>query len=463
MSERNKSTRIRDTNPAFGSSQATPTPSVKVTGVAGNNQTLAPTLASTAAGRMVSYGNGAADAGELVVAPEWGWRAWAGALRTRLMSDPAIVFALTIFTTHRLLLFALGAFFAPIAPLDPPLGAGLLRDIDPRHWGPSFFLFGPWQRWDTNWYLQIAQSGYSIGNGTTNFPPLYPLLVGTLGRLLLGQYMLAAQLVSNLAYIVALVYMYRLTTVLFSVEVARRSILFLATFPTAFFLVASYTESLYLMLVLAAFYYGEKRRWLLVAGLAALASITRLQGAVLVLPLAYLYWQQRGFNWRKLDRAGIALLLAPASLGFYMLYVYFGLGDYNFSNHLIEVWKIKFALPWESFFGGLFGFFDVSQARNLFYNVFDFILLIIFICLTIIWAQKKLPVAYLLYSILSIAIFLTRQGTDGMFWMSINRYLLTVFPMFMLAGQIAPRFLLKFGASLQVVWATLFIFWMWAG
>ncbi len=413
--------------------------------------------------RLVSYGGGSADAGEVIVAPDWGWRAWASAAWAKLMADPAIVFALTIFTAHRLLLFALGTVFAPLAPIDPPLGAGLLRDIDPRHWGPSFFLLGPWQRWDTNWYLQIAHFGYSVGNGTTNYPPLYPLSVGVLGRVLLDQYMLAAQVISNLAYIFALVYMYRLTNLLFNVENARRSILFLATFPTAFFLVASYTESLYLALVLAAFYYGEKQRWLLVALLVGLASITRLQGAILMLPLAYMYMQQRGFNWRKIDRNGLALAFAPSTIALYMLYVYLILGDYNFNNHLQVVWHIKFALPWESFFGGMFGFFDPTQTRNLFYNAVDFILLVVFICLTIIWAQKKLPMAYLLYSILSLAVFLTREGTDGFFWMSMNRYLLTIFPAFILAGQIAPRSLLKFGAGMQAIWATLFIFWMWAG
>lgn len=405
----------------------------------------------------------AADGGDMLTTPVWGWQSWAISLRDKLMADPAIAFALTIFMVHRLLLFGLGAFFAPIAPMNPPLGDSLLRDIDPRHWGPSFFLFGPWQRWDTNWYLQIAQDGYAVGNGTTNFPPLFPLAVGFLGRVLLDQYMLAALLISNLAYIFALVYFYRLSVRLFSVETTRRSILFLATFPTAFFLAGGYTESLYLALVLAAFYYGEERRWLWAAGFAALASITRLQGAVLVLPLGYMYMQQRGFRWRKIDREGIVLALSPALLALYMFYVYVILGDYNFSNHLSVVWHIKFALPWDSFFGGLLNFFNRDYAHLLLYNALDIILLVVFICFTIIWWQKKLPTAYLLYSVLSLLVFLTRQGTDGFFWMSINRYLLSVFPVFMLAGAIAPRFLIKFGAAVQAIWATLFIFWMWAG
>ena len=422
-----------------------------------NNSTL-----STSRPNGFSYSS-AADAGDTLALSTWSWQAWLSQLWQRLMADPAIAYSLGIFMTHRLLLFALGASFAAIAPVEPPLGLSLLRDVDPHQWGPGVFLLGPWQRWDTNWYLHIGMYGYSAGDGSTNFPPLYPLMVGVLGRVLLDQYMLAAMLISNLAYIVALVYFYRLTGKLFNTATARRGILFVATFPTAFFLASAYTESLYLALVLAAFYYAEERRWWWVAGLAALASVTRLQGFVLILPLGYMYLEQRRFNWRKIGWDGLALALSSGSLGLYLAYVYLILRDYNFNDHLQEIWHIKFVMPWQSFFSGLFGLFDPNQARNLAYNALDFILMVIFICMIIVWAQKKLPMAYLFYSVLSMVVFLTREGVEGFFWMSMNRYLLSIFPVFMLAGQLAPRFLIKFGVLTQAVWASLFIFWMWAG
>ena len=421
-----------------------------------------PSLSKNLPAVSLSY-SGAGDAGEIISLPTWSWQAWLVSLWRRLTSDPAVAYALGIFMTHRLLLFALGACLAPLAPVDPPLGSGLLRDVDPHQWGPGFLLLGPWQRWDTNWYLHIAIFGYSPGDGSTNFPPLYPALVGVLGRVLLDQYMLAAMLISNFAYVVALIYFYRLSQRLFSEEVARRGILFVATFPTAFFLASGYTESIYLALVLMAFYYAEEKRWLWVAVLAALASITRLQGAILVLPLGYMYMQQAGWNWRKIGRDGLLLAIAPLSLGIYLVYVYGILQDYNFNDHLQEIWGIKFVMPWTSFFSGMFGFFDPNRVQNLPYNALDFILLVIFIAMTVIWYKKKLPMAYLLYSVLSMVVFLTREGSSDFFWMSMNRYLLSVFPVFMLAGQIGPRFMIRLGGVFQAVWAALFIFWMWAG
>jgi Gpi18-like mannosyltransferase len=392
-----------------------------------------------------------------------GWQEWFAQLYGRLMSDPAISYAMTIFMTHRLLLFALGALFALVAPVEPPLGSSLLRDVSPYFWGPGFFLLAPWQRWDTNWYIRIGQVGYDIGNGTTNFPPLYSFLIGVLGRLLMGQYMLASLLISSVAYIVALVYLYRLTLRHFNEVTARYTLLFMVTFPSAFFLASGYTESLYLALTLAAFYYAEEKRWYLAAFLVALAGITRIQGIILVLPLGYLYLQQINFKWRKINLEGLALLLSPGLYALYMGWVYFILGDRNFGNHLAVIWHIKFAMPWESFFGGLFGFFDPSHVRNLVFNLLDLVMLTLFISLTIISVQRKFPMHYLIYSILSLIVYLTRMGTEDLFWMSMTRYLIMIFPAFMLMGQVTPRSLLKLSGAIQVIWATLFIFWMWAG
>jgi len=382
----------------------------------------------------------------------------------RAISDPAIVFAFNLFWTHRLLLFALGAFLAILVPINPPLGDDLLRDVNPYFWGPGFFLFAPWQRWDTNWYIHIAQLGYQVGDGTTNFPPLYPFLLGTLGRLLLGQYMLASLVLSGLAYIVALVYLYKLTAKLFNQQLAGRTLIFLASFPTAFFLLGGYTESLYLALAVTSFYYAEEHRWGWVAVLSGLAAITRLQGVVLVVPLGWMYLEQHGFKWRKLLKLqSLALFAAPVAFGLYMAYVYWVMEDANFGNHLAVIWHIKFVMPWQSLWDGTLGMFNRNFIQNMLYNTLDLAMLVLFICLTIGWAQKKLPAAYWIYNAVSILVYLTREGTDDLLWMSMTRYLLVLFPVFILLAQSAPRWVLRFSISLQAIWATLFIFWMWAG
>jgi Gpi18-like mannosyltransferase len=88
-----------------------------------------------------------------------------------------------------------------------------------------------------------------------------------------------------------------------SIPLARRSVICLAVFPTAYYLVAGYTESLFLALTLGAFLAALKRRWLVAGSLAYLASLTRLQGAVLLLPLGWIAYVQ-------LRQAGLRALLA---------------------------------------------------------------------------------------------------------------------------------------------------------
>ena len=48
-----------------------------------------------------------------------------------------------------------------------------------------------WARWDSVWIIRIAEQGYSSASQAAAFYPLYPGLVGSLGRLLLGHVVLA--------------------------------------------------------------------------------------------------------------------------------------------------------------------------------------------------------------------------------------------------------------------------------
>src|SRR5690349_16948462 len=55
-------------------------------------------------------------------------------------------------------------------------------------------LLWPVVRYDVIWYMGIAEHGYAYKAGSTAFHPLYPLLMGLLGRLLGGHYLLAGWL-----------------------------------------------------------------------------------------------------------------------------------------------------------------------------------------------------------------------------------------------------------------------------
>jgi hypothetical protein len=221
-------------------------------------------------------------------------------LRT-LFTGEAWRYALALFLVTRLLLslWAVAALALHPLPAEPDEAVRPYLGEAPLNEGWAGLFLGPWQRFDSLHYLSIARQGYA-NVADSVFPPLYPLamrLAGSLPSLFMppGQSnLLGGILVSNLAFIGSLVLLYRLTAAELGVAAARRAAVYLAVFPTGFFLLAAYSESLFLLLSLAAVGAARHgRAWR--AGMCGfLASLTRLTGWILVVPLAYEFWRGPG-------------------------------------------------------------------------------------------------------------------------------------------------------------------------
>src|SRR5947208_1622596 len=140
-----------------------------------------------------------------------------------------------------------------------------------------------WQRWDALWYQEIATNGYRAVERTTHFQPLYPLLCRVVSVPLFGQIVLAELIVSSAAFVVAMVLLFRLTRMETGLPgVALLTVLLTALAPSGFFLLAPYTESLYLALTVAAFYYARQDRFWIAGAAAAGATLTRIFGVLLI-------------------------------------------------------------------------------------------------------------------------------------------------------------------------------------
>jgi len=152
---------------------------------------------------------------------------------------------------------------------------------------------GVWVRWDAVQHLNLALRGYlDMGQGSTVFFPLYAGLTGGLGRLLGGNYILAGLTVSTLATALALLLLIQLGADLFGPSSGRWAAVALAVYPTAVFLIAPFTESLFLALTLGAFLAAYRARWILTAILAFMASLTRGPGMAAAASFAILGWWQ---------------------------------------------------------------------------------------------------------------------------------------------------------------------------
>jgi hypothetical protein len=199
------------------------------------------------------------------------------------------------------------------------------------------FLFAPLVRWDAQWYLTIAEHGYrpsgfeDIGARPAFFP-VYPLLITGLGGFAgPGAAVISASAISLLSLLPALYLLHRLIALELGEETARSTVWLLALSPVAFFFSAPYTESLFLLLSVGAFYAARTGRWAVAGVLAGIASGTRPTGALLLLPLLMLYLADG--NWRphlrRLRPSVMWLALVPAGVIAFSVYLEDSFGDWN--------------------------------------------------------------------------------------------------------------------------------------
>src|SRR5215213_4012813 len=205
-------------------------------------------------------------------------------------------------------------------------------------------VLAPLARWDSVWYLTIADSGYAGSTARAAFFPLYPLLVRGVGTVLGGSHaalLIAAFLVSLAAFLAALALLYRLTELELGRRLARPTLLLLALFPAAVYFGAPYSESLFLLLAVGAFYAARTGRWAWAGTCAGLASGTRSAGLLLLLPLLLIWWDSRPRRARDVAWLGIA----PAGIAAYSGALAAGQGDAFAYMHLQSVWFRSFAGP----------------------------------------------------------------------------------------------------------------------
>jgi hypothetical protein len=188
------------------------------------------------------------------------------------------------------------------AKFDDPALTGALADP----------LLQPLARWDSVWFLRIADSGYGGSSARAAFFPLYPLLVRALATPFGASpaaLLAAAYAVALGALLGALVLLHRLVSLELGRPLARPVLLLLAVFPAAVFLGAPYSESLFLLLAVGAFYAARTDRFAWAGTCAAAAAATRSAGVLLMLPLAMLWWTSRARRprdaaWIRSSRPG---------------------------------------------------------------------------------------------------------------------------------------------------------------
>lgn len=147
-------------------------------------------------------------------------------------------------------------------------------------------------RFDASWFIRIAGTGYREDDASAAFLPGYPLAIRVVAWVVRDQ-LLAALLVSNGAFLAALIVLHALTEEEYDRPMARRSVVLLAAFPTSFFFLAPYSESLFLLLTLVSLRAARRRGWLTAGVAGAAAAATRSAGLALLPAIAIEAWTRR--------------------------------------------------------------------------------------------------------------------------------------------------------------------------
>ena len=290
-----------------------------------------------------------------------------------------------------------------------------------------------WNRWDAPHYLDLARGGYLAAADDRFrlvFYPLYPWLT-RLGAFVVQDYFLSALIISGLAAFAAGVMFYRLAREDEKAATAQRAVFFLFLFPTSYFLHIGYTESLFIALVVSSFYAARTGNWLTAGVCGAFATLTRVNGLVLIPALlveaAWQYRKDRRIDWRW---GWIGLTV----IGFliYLAVNYQVTGNaFEFSNIMRAKWGKYLSSP-------SFGLSELYQGfiwRNAWEQqmiVFQEILFIIVGAVGTLVAFWKLRPSYGVWMLLNLLLWISTSNIQ-----STPRYVLALFPLFILFGRIA--------------------------
>lgn len=340
-------------------------------------------------------------------------------------------------------------------------------------------LLDYWAHWDGGWYLEIATEGYgAVAPPSTAFFPLYPMLV-RLGIALGGGPALWGVLISLVATLFTLYFIYGIAEHLYNTRVARTSTLALAFFPTAFFLNAVYTEALFLAFTTGSVWALYTRRNLLIAGLlGALAAATRNLGLLVAIPLLVEWYRNR----REFGSGGLAgIFLVPVGLVAYGIYLAGRFGDPMISaRQQEEHWGRTLVSPlatmqdaWHSAVAGaeyLFSpvalFLGESVTPSLeASNTVNFVFLGLVLVLLVV-GFFVLPPGLFLYSFFTMLLpILTPSSVFPL--MSLPRLMLGIFPLYLVLGYLLSRsraalvIWLVVSAGSGVALTALFTTWRW--
>ncbi len=295
-------------------------------------------------------------------------------------------------------------------------------------------LFAVWGwGWDGMHYLKIAQEGYSFP--LQAFFPLYPLVIRFADIFLP---LTLAYRVNAVLLLSTLILLHRLMGYMAIPEKAKfPALLMLLAFPSAFYLQANYTETLYIFLSTIGLLFLLEKRYFYAAVFAGLLSATKISGISLGLVIVVFYVGTET-NWLKSKpEHGFKTVLNTFLLtliSFSGLFAYFTYLDYTFGSYRIffdthSNWGRELINQKTGIFGFFAGFYTplirmLHMEENTIYIRLTELLAVAVSIFALVKSATRIRGEIYLFALLQVLIPLT-SGT----FLSFNRLVLLAFPL----------------------------------
>ncbi len=330
-----------------------------------------------------------------------GWKAW------------QIAAAYTI--VLRIIFGVYGALLSNGLSIDPQVlhSNAFTEHLMPRSHHLPYAILGIWERFDTLWYVHIAQYGYDRPASTV-FYPLYPFFIRVFSWVL-PQWILAALVVSTVATFFFFWGMQSLLELDYPRETVLRAVFLAAVWPATSMLFAGYVESMVLAFTVWSLYFARQDRWLLAGLLGCGAGASKAVGCFVALPLLCLGYRQR--TWRAWTF--VLALLPPAAFALWTHHSGFASAAEIYSRY----WAVRVEFPWVTLAQCVHRF--LTGGLDLLFKLnFGVLMAIAGLCFV-----KGVRAEYKLYAGAVIALFLTKNSVPLL--NSTMRYVFVAFPAFL--------------------------------
>jgi hypothetical protein len=360
----------------------------------------------------------------------------------KFASRPDWQIALAVTAVLRVFYSATAAVFLPFLHPSARLiqSNSLTENLTAPH-GIYYALLGIWERFDTLWFLHIAEHGYDLPMAVI-FYPLYPLAIRAASWILPP--ILAALLVSTSATFFFFWGLLRLA----GSELPDRGklyvLLLILVWPTSFILFAGYAESLTLALIVWAVIFARQGRWGAATICGLMAGLSRPSGVLVSIPLFVMALRSR-------RAASLPVVLTPLGTLTYWVWL-------RWSGHssVVDAYRLHqgatLALPWNG----------LGEALRLVVTQGDILLAMKLAALIFFAVLSLRPHTRLEDKLFGLAVILQMLMYTGRPLLGAMRYLLLVYPAFMVLGGYARRQNSQPFIFYLVALEVLNLSWMWA-